>query len=135
MGGGRRADLVLLDDEAKPVCTWYGGELVVEQGRITSGLDEALSSRYEYPKAAFSTVKLPEQVTLVPALPTEPVTANLIRFALPGIELFHERLALEPADDWPTLLARTRPLLRDDRRAPREVRRQRRPWAPEGLRS
>ena len=106
MGGGRRADLVLLDDEAKPVCTWYGGELLVEQGRITSALDEALSSRYEYPRSAFSTVKLPEKVTLVPELPTEPVTANLIRVALPGIELFHDRLALEPADDWPTLLAR-----------------------------
>ena len=106
MGGGRRADLVLLDDEAKPVCTWYGGELVVEQGRITAGLDEALSRRYEYPKAAFSTVKLPEKVTLVPELPAEPVTANLIRVALPGIELFHDRLALEPAGDWPTLLAR-----------------------------
>ena len=33
MGGGRRADLVLLDHDYKPVNTWYGGELVVEGAR------------------------------------------------------------------------------------------------------
>jgi len=105
LGGGRRADLVLLDDEAKPVCTWYGGELVVEQGRITPVLDAALSDRYDYPKAAFSTVKLPMRVTLTPELPSAPCTANLIRVALPGIELYHQRLELQPASDWPSLLA------------------------------
>ena len=106
LGGGRRADLVLLDDAGKPACTWYGGELVVEGGRITPALDAALSERYEYPKAAFSTVRLPRDPTLVPELPAGPVTANLIRVALPGIELFHERARLEPAADWPELLAR-----------------------------
>jgi len=105
LGGGRRADLVLLDDDAKPVCTWYGGELVVQDSRITPLLDEALSNRYDYPEAAFSTVKLPERVTLAPELPTAACTANLIRVALPGIELYHERLALQPASDWPSLLA------------------------------
>ena len=33
LGGGRRADLVLLDDGLKPQSTWYGGELVVENGK------------------------------------------------------------------------------------------------------
>jgi len=105
LGGGRRADLVLLGDDDKPVCTWYGGELVVEHGRITPVLDEALSAPYVYPKPAFHTVTLPDAVTLTPELPSEPCTANLIRVALPGIELFHDRLSLTPAADWPTLLA------------------------------
>jgi adenine deaminase len=35
LGGGRRADLVLLNDELEPQNTWYGGELVVENKAIT----------------------------------------------------------------------------------------------------
>jgi adenine deaminase len=99
-GGGRRADLVLLDDNYKPVNTWYGGELVVEAGRITPLLDAALSQRYHYPDAAYHTVKLPAQVKLVPELPTEPVTAHAIRTQLPGITLGHVEVRLEPAYDW-----------------------------------
>ena len=49
LGGGRRADLVLLDDDLELQNTWYGGELVVENRRITPRLDQALSSRYRYP--------------------------------------------------------------------------------------
>src|SRR6478752_1595942 len=60
LGGGRRADLVLLTDDLKPVNTWYGGELVVEDRKVTPVLEEALSQRYQYPKAAYVTVKLPE---------------------------------------------------------------------------
>ena len=30
-------DLVLLDDELRPVSTWYGGELVVDRRRIKAG--------------------------------------------------------------------------------------------------
>ncbi|MCG7201748.1 amidohydrolase family protein, partial [Marinobacter pelagius] len=59
LGGGRRADIVLLDDELKPVNTWYGGELVVEDRKVTPLLDDALSSPYRYPEAAYHTVKLP----------------------------------------------------------------------------
>ena len=59
LGGGRRADPVLLDDELKVRNTWYGGELVVEDGAITPVLDAALSRRYQYPKAAYATVKVP----------------------------------------------------------------------------
>ena len=105
LGGGRRADLVLLDDDLRPQSTWYGGELVVENRAITPLLDAALSDRYVYPKAAYTTVKLPEIGSLIPPLPTAACTAHVIRTALPGIVLFHDVLRLEPAADWPALLA------------------------------
>lgn len=100
MGGGRRADLVLLDDGMQPVSTWYGGELVVENRKITPALDAALSARYRYPEAAYHTVRLPNEIRLVPDLPTGPVTVNAIRTELPGITLGHQKIALEPANDW-----------------------------------
>ncbi|WP_028033547.1 adenine deaminase [Chelativorans sp. J32] len=100
LGGGRRADLVLLDDGFKPVNTWYGGELVVENHRITPLLDAALSNRYHYPQAAYQTVKLPRNVKLTPDLPTIKVVAHAIRTELPGITLGHERITLEPANNW-----------------------------------
>ncbi|MBH5399695.1 amidohydrolase family protein [Bradyrhizobium sp. CNPSo 4010] len=106
VGGGRRADLVLMDDQLKPQCTWYGGELVVEHGKITPRLDQALSQRYQYPKAAYATVKLPQTMKLTPELPAEPCTVNAIKTALPGITLIHDKVAIEPAKDWPSLLAR-----------------------------
>jgi adenine deaminase len=100
MGGGRRADLVLLDDAMKPVNTWYGGELVVEDRKITPLLDRELSTRYRYPDAAYHTVKLPKELKLTPELPTGTVTVNAIRTELPGITLGHEKIRLEPANDW-----------------------------------
>ncbi|MCK1651050.1 amidohydrolase family protein [Bradyrhizobium sp. 149] len=106
LGGGRRADLVLMDDNLKPQCTWYGGELVVENRKITPQLDQALSQRYQYPKAAYATVKLPEKVKLTPELPAKACTVNAIKTALPGITLIHEKIAIEPAKDWPSLFAR-----------------------------
>jgi adenine deaminase len=106
LGGGRRADLVLMDDQLKPKCTWYGGELVVEHGKITPRLDAALSQRYQYPKAAYATVKLPEKIKLTPELPAQACTVNAIKTALPGITLIHEKVAIEPARDWPSLFAR-----------------------------
>ena len=106
----RRADLVLLDDGLKPQCTWYGGELVVRNRRITPILEKALSRRYRYPRAAYRTVRVPGRPNLVPALPKTPVTANVIRTALPGIILYHDRVALRPRDGeaWADLLARHR---------------------------
>ena len=106
LGGGRRADLVLMDDNLKPQSTWYGGELVVENRKITERLDQALSQRYQYPKAAYATVKLPEKVKLTPELPAKACTVNAIKTALPGITLIHEKVAIEPAKDWPSLFAR-----------------------------
>ncbi len=107
---GRRADIVLLNDRLEPQCTWYGGELVVKHRRITPALEEALSRRYRYPSAAYKTVKLPRKPVLVPALPGDPVVANVIRAALPGIILFHDRLPLRPrpGEDWGGLLRRHR---------------------------
>lgn len=106
LGGGRRADLVLMDDQLKPQCTWYGGELVVEQGKITPLLDQALSQRYQYPKAAYATVKLPEKMKLTPELPAKACTVNAIKTALPGITLIHEKVAIEASKDWPSLFER-----------------------------
>nr|WP_272213766.1 adenine deaminase C-terminal domain-containing protein [Marinicella sp. W31]MDC2879717.1 adenine deaminase C-terminal domain-containing protein [Marinicella sp. W31] len=100
LGGGRRADIVLLDDTLKPVNTWYGGELVVEDEKVTPLLDEALSKRYKYPEAAYHTVKLPKEIKLTPDLPAEKVIANCIRTELPGITLVHDRIELELANDW-----------------------------------
>ena len=102
LGGGRRADIVLLSDDLKPVNTWYGGELVVEGGKITSTLDAALSKPYRYPEAAYHTVKLPKTIKLTPELPTEKVIAHTIKTELPGITLGHIKVALEPANDWQT---------------------------------
>ena len=93
---GRRADMVLLGDSLEPQCTWYGGELVVRNRRITPALERALSRRYRYPRAAYGTVRLPRRPELVPELPMGPVIANVIRAALPGIILFHDRLPLRP---------------------------------------
>ena len=104
----RRADIVLLDDAYKPQCTWYGGELVVRNRRITPVLDRALSRRYRYPRAAYQTVKLPKSPVLTPELPSGPVVANVIRTALPGIILLHDQVRMEPRPDegWPELLGR-----------------------------
>ncbi|MDM9624768.1 adenine deaminase C-terminal domain-containing protein [Rhizobium sp. S152] len=102
LGGGRRADLVLLSDDMTPVNTWYGGELVVEDRKVTPVLEEALSKPYRYPDAAYHTVKLPKQLQLTPDLPTEKLIAHTIKTELPGITLGHERVVLEPANDWQT---------------------------------
>ncbi len=107
LGGGRRADLVLLDDDLVPQTTWYGGEFVVEGRKATPILDEALSRRYRYPKPAYETVHLPDPLpTLVPPLPPGPCLVNAIRTTLPGIELIHERVVIAPGADWAETLQR-----------------------------
>jgi adenine deaminase len=97
---------VLMNDDLQPQCTWYGGELVVEHRKITPRLDQALSQRYQYPKAAYATVKLPAHVKLTPELPAKACTVNAIKTALPGIMLIHEKVKIEPGKDWPDLFAR-----------------------------
>jgi adenine deaminase len=107
LGGGRRADLVLLDDDLRPHTTWYGGELVVQDRKITPILEQQLDrARYRYPAAAYRTVHLPTQMKLTPELPARRVRANTIRTALPGIVLHHDVIELEPANDWTTHLDR-----------------------------
>jgi adenine deaminase len=106
----RRADIVLLNDALKPQCTWYGGELVVRHRKVTPILERALSRPYRYPKAAYRTVRIPARPVLIPAVPTAPVTANVIEVAAPGIILVHRRLPMRPrkAESWAALLARHR---------------------------
>jgi adenine deaminase len=106
----RRADMVLLSDSLEPRCTWYGGELVVRDGRVTPLLDRALSRRYRYPRAAYATVRLPRNPALTPALPTAAVTANIIRTVRGKIILAHDRVAIRPrpGDTWASVLARHR---------------------------
>ncbi|MCG5247062.1 adenine deaminase C-terminal domain-containing protein [Methylorubrum extorquens] len=106
LGGGRRADLVLLNDDLVPQATWYGGQQVVEDRRPTPRLEEALARPYRYPAPAYATVRLPDPVpALIPALPAGPCTVNAIRTTLPGIELTHERVSLIPGADWAATLA------------------------------
>jgi adenine deaminase len=101
LGHARRADIVLLNDALEPQTTWYGGELVVENRKITPLLDAQLSrSRYVYPAAAYQTVSVPETLKLTPELPAETVTANVIRTELPGIVLLHRQVELVPQTSW-----------------------------------
>src|SRR5204862_2798342 len=109
LGHSRRADVVLLNDALEVQNTWYGGELVVENRKITPLLDGALSKRYQYPRAAYATVKLSKKkLKLTPAIPSKTVTANVIRTALPGIILFHDKVTLEPTAgaSWSELFAK-----------------------------
>ncbi len=105
LGGGRRADLVLLDDGLQPQSTWYGGERVVHRRRITAALEQQLETgRYRYPPQAYRTVTLPADPVLTPTLPTAAVTANVLRIEQPGILVRHDRVALAPAASWDALL-------------------------------
>ena len=71
LGHSRRADIVLLNDALEVQSTWYGGELVVEDKKITPVLETQLESkRYRYPKAAYQTVKVASTLKLTPDLPS-----------------------------------------------------------------
>lgn len=105
LGGGRRADLVLLDDSLKVQNTWYGGELMVEGGKITALTDECLSQAYRYPQAAYNTVKLDKIGALIPELPAGRFTTNAIGIEMPGITLPHRRIEVAPQGDWAATIA------------------------------
>ncbi len=95
LGHSRRADIVLLDDDLEVQNTWYGGELVVEHGKVTPTLDEQLSNnRYRYPDSAYRTVNFLDGLKLTPALPTVPCALNVIRTELPGIITLKRRIEL-----------------------------------------
>ena len=107
LGGGRRADLVLLDDDFEVCNTWYGGELVVERRKITPSLEAALAKPYRYPASAYKTVHCAEKLALLPPMAPGPCVANVIRTALPGIIAYHERVEIVPpadASEWPATL-------------------------------
>ena len=106
LGGGRRADLVLLNDDLEVQNTWYGGELMVETRRPTALLESALGKRYAYPRPAYETVKLPPALDLVPPLPSGPGTLHAIRTVLPGIILLHSKIDVKATPvDWISLCA------------------------------
>ncbi|MDA0349223.1 MAG: amidohydrolase family protein [Verrucomicrobia bacterium] len=96
LGHGRRADMVLLNDDLEVKNTWYGGELVVEDGKVTSELDEQLSNqRYQYPKKAYETVNMPLKPILIPEIPAVPSEVSILRTELPGIVTLHRKANLE----------------------------------------
>ncbi|PTY06885.1 adenine deaminase [Opitutaceae bacterium EW11] len=102
----RRADIILVNDALEVQNTWYGGELVVENRAATALLDRTLEKRHRYPRAAYSSVKLPRALPkLVPPLPESPVVANVISVVSPAIVLKHEKIALAPDGGWEPLLA------------------------------
>ncbi len=78
LGPGRRADLLLMDDDGKVLNTWLSGKLVVAKGEPTPILQEALSTPYRYPKVAYESVHLPPQPTLIPKLPAQDGTMLVI---------------------------------------------------------
>ena len=104
LGGGRRADLVLLDDDLEVHHTWYGGQLVVEHRKVTPLLEAALAQPYRYPAHAYRTVRCAETLRLLPPPPTGACVANVIRIESPGIVTRHERMEITPPPDpadWP----------------------------------
>ena len=107
LGHSRRADIVMLDDDLKVINTWLGGELVVEYKKITSLLDEQLSNhRYKYPKEAYQTIKLPNNINYLPKIPNEDkFKINVIKTELPGIMTFREVITINTKiDSWNKVL-------------------------------
>ncbi len=100
LGHSRRADIVLLNDQLEVQNTWYGGQLMVENRKITPLLEEQLEHRWQYPSQAYQTVKITSDYTLTPSLPDHTVVANVIRVAPPGITTFHEKITLPAAKSW-----------------------------------
>jgi adenine deaminase len=100
LGHSRRADIILLNDALEVQNTWYGGQLLVEDHKVTPLLEEQLEKRWRYPQAAYETVKLAADYPIVPELPREQVTANAIEVVLPGIVTLHKRLTLEGGKSW-----------------------------------
>jgi adenine deaminase len=103
MGGGRRADLVLLNDALEVQNTWYGGELAVKDKQITPLFDLQLSEeRYRYPEVSYHTVILPKTARLTPGLPTATCRVNVIRTDNPrDIVLHHAVVELGAESSWP----------------------------------
>jgi adenine deaminase len=104
LGHSRRADIVLLNDALEPQNTWYGGRLVVEHGRITPALEQALTSRYRYPKKAYQTVHVDLDVSLIPELPRTDSIAHLIALDGAAIPTRHETIVLPKPLDWRSTL-------------------------------
>ena len=103
LGHSRRADIVMVDDKLTVHNTWLGGQLVVENKKITSTLDEQLThNRYKYPAKAYNTINLPKNIQMIPDIPKEKdLKINVIRTQLPGIVTFKEQVQIkELVTDW-----------------------------------
>jgi len=107
LGHGRRADIVMLDDNFNVHNTWLGGELVVKNRKITTTLEQQLENkRYKYPKRAYNTVILPNELKLIPDIPNkENLKVNIIKSELPGIMTTREIIDVkEIITDWKNFL-------------------------------
>lgn len=103
LGHSRRADIILVNDQLEVQNTWYGGQLMVEDHKITPLLEEQLEHRWKYPRAAYETVKLTPSFRVVPDRPVETVTANVIEVLPPGIVTLHKKLQIEAGKSWEQL--------------------------------
>ena len=109
LGHSRRADIVMVDDNLTVHNTWLGGQLVVENKKITSTLDEQLThNRYKYPAKAYNTINLPKNIQMIPDIPKEKdLKINVIRTQLPGIVTFKEQVQIkELITDWSEVMKR-----------------------------
>ena len=107
LGHSRRADIIMIDDELNVHNTWLGGQLVVEDKKITSILDNQLTfNRYRYPSKAYNTVYLPDNIQMIPKVPEKnKFKINVIRAQLPGIVTFKDQIQInEKHNDWLQIL-------------------------------
>jgi len=107
LGHSRRADIIMVDDDLNVQNTWLGGELVVENKKITPLLDDQLTNkRYRYPTKAYNTVHLPKNVEIIPKIPSKKeFKINVIRTQLPGILTFKEQIQINQSFiDWSSVL-------------------------------
>ena len=96
LGGGRRADIVLLNKSFEVQNTWLGGDLVVKDKKITSLLEEQLDKkRYKYPNKAYKTINISKTHKLIPEIPKSPVSINTIKTELPGIITKHVKIKIQ----------------------------------------
>ncbi|MDQ8187776.1 adenine deaminase C-terminal domain-containing protein [Pelagicoccus sp. SDUM812002] len=107
LGSGRRADILLLNDDYEVQNTWYGGELVVEEGKVTPELDRQLSeNRYVYPKKAYETVTFSDALQIAASPATMKSRVNVLRTELPGIVTVHQKIVFDPeTTNWEEFLA------------------------------
>ncbi len=108
LGHGRRADIIMTDNNLNIYNTWLGGELVVHNSKITPALEKQLEhNRYKYPERAYNTVILPKEVNLTPEIPNKNnLKINIIKTELPGIMTTRETINIEnKITDWKSFLA------------------------------
>jgi adenine deaminase len=107
LGHSRRADIIMVDDDLNVHNTWLGGQLVVEDKKITNVLDKQLTNhRFKYPSKAYNTVHLPGNIYMTPQMPKKnEFKINVIRAQLPGIVTFKDQIQInEKYSNWSQIL-------------------------------